>query len=76
MPFDYTHLRLKDIQNIKAMKLNKIKAHIALSSPSTLQKALNLMDIIHFGPKFTNCLQSGDPLLLLKKRIYTGNKAG
>lgn len=43
-------------KHVIAMKLDKIKVHIALSSPSVLHKPLNLMDIIHFSPKFTNCL--------------------
>lgn len=43
-------------KHVIAMKLDKIKVHIALSSPSVFHKPLNLMNIIHFTPKFTNCL--------------------
>lgn len=34
-------------------KLNKVKVHVAFSSPFTLQETLNLMDIIHFISIFT-----------------------
>lgn len=41
---------------ITDMKLNKVKVHAVFSSPFTLQKILNLVDVIHFISILTNYL--------------------